>query len=137
MENNECIFCKILNGEIPSSKIYEDENVIAFLDLFPVNKGHSLVVPKAHYENILDTPPEVLEKIVVAVKKVAQAVLKATESNGFNLGVNNGEVAGQVVPHVHFHIMPRFKNDGRSLWKGRNYDEGEMDQFAKKIRNSF
>ncbi|MBW2982133.1 HIT family protein [Candidatus Woesearchaeota archaeon] len=129
----ECIFCKIINGEIPSSKVYENDKVIAFLDIAPVNKGHTLVVPKEHHKDIMDTPDNILAETIKAVKKVAKAVMKATGAEGFNLGVNNGKIAGQLVMHLHFHIMPRFENDGLKLWPGRKYEGNEIDEIAKKI----
>jgi histidine triad (HIT) family protein len=129
----ECIFCKIIKGEIPCSKVYEDDKVIAFLDIGPVNKGHALVVPKEHHKDLLDTPNELLADTIKAVKKIAKAVLKATGTEGFNIGVNNGKIAGQVVMHLHFHIMPRLENDGLKLWPQGKYSEGEIDEIARKI----
>lgn len=131
----DCLFCKIINGELPCRKIYEDERVFAFLDIHPVNPGHTLVVPKEHCENILDASPKVLADIVAAVKKIAPAILRGVGSDGFNLGVNNGVIAGQVVGHLHFHIMPRFKDDGHRLWSGKEYAEGEGEEVAEKIRD--
>lgn len=114
-------------------KVYEDAEITAFLDLHPVNHGHTLVVPKAHYNNILDTPAEVLGKLMVAVQKIAPAVLKAMNADSFNLGVNNGTSAGQVIWHTHFHVMPRYANDGYKLWGFKNYAPGEMEEIGKKI----
>jgi len=132
----DCIFCKIIRGEIPSHQVYEDDKVLAFLDITPVNPGHTLVIPKAHYENLLDLPEEGAKNLIVAVKKIAGAVVAATGAEGFNLGLNNGAVAGQMVGHVHFHIMPRWENDGRKLWLGQAYPEGEAQAIAEKIKNN-
>lgn len=115
-------------------KVYEDEKVLAFLDISPVNPGHTLVVPKEHFENILDTPEEVLSGLIRAVKKIAPAVLKGTGNPAFNLGVNNRPEAGQVVMHVHFHIMPRFSGDGYKLWGSKPYRAGEMEEVGRMIR---
>lgn len=129
----ECLFCKIVKGELPSSKIYEDEDTLAFLDLFPVNKGHSLVIPKEHYENIFDVPAESLSKISSVMKNVADAVKKGINADGISIAQSNGKDAGQIIPHIHFHIMPRFKDDGLKLWPQGKYEEGEMDKFKEDI----
>ena len=129
----ECLFCKIVKGELPSSKIYEDEDTLAFLDLFPVNKGHSLVISKEHYENIFDVPAESLSKISSVMKNVADAVKKGVNADGISIAQSNGKDAGQVIPHIHFHVMPRFKDDGLKLWPQGKYEEGEMDKFKEDI----
>ena len=129
----ECLFCKIVKGELPSSKIYEDEDTLAFLDLFPVNKGHSLVIPKEHYETIFDVPADSLAKISLVMKNVADAVKKGVNADGISIAQSNGKDAGQVIPHIHFHIMPRFKDDGLKLWPQGKYEEGEMDKFKEDI----
>lgn len=132
----DCIFCKIAAGEIPSNKVYEDGDIVAFLDITPVNPGHTLVIPKQHCENLLDLPEEALCALAKAVKKIAPAILTATGAKGFNLGLNNGQAAGQAVNHFHWHIMPRFEGDGHNLWIGRAYPEGEAGKMAEKIRNN-
>ena len=129
----DCIFCKIIRGEIPCSKIYEDKEFLAFLDIKPINKGHVLVIPKVHCKNLLDFPRAEETDLVEFIKKVAAAVIKATKADGFNLGMNNGEAAGQIVHHAHFHIIPRFHNDGLQNWPHKQYAEGEMQQLQKKI----
>jgi histidine triad (HIT) family protein len=108
MEN---IFLKIINREIPANIIYEDDLVIAFLDIVPVNKGHALVVPKKHFVNILDGDPDTLAHMMKISQKVAQAQVKELGAEGFNLVVNNGIAGGQEVMHSHFHIIPRYLND--------------------------
>ena len=131
---DECIFCKIIKGEIPSSKIYESDNVLAFLDIGPVNKGHTLVIPKEHHETLMDIPDELLKELILTVKKVCKAVKQGVNAEGISLGMSNYKAAGQVVPHAHFHIMPRFDNDGLKLWPQGKYEEGEMDIYTKKIK---
>lgn len=131
---DNCIFCKIVKGEIPSTKVYEDDSVLAFLDIKPVNPGHTLVITKQHYENFTHTDPLDLQKLILQVQAVADAVIRALGAEGFNLGLNNGAAAGQLVPHVHFHIMPRFSGDGHQLWHGKPYQLGEMEAVAAKIR---
>ena len=130
----DCLFCKIANGKIPSDIVYEDDNIVAFLDIAPINKGHTLVIPKGHYENFLETDEETLTNLIIAVKKISQAVLKGVSAEGFNLGLNNKRVAGQIIDHVHFHIIPRFTEDGLKLWSGKIYTENEAKQIAKKIK---
>lgn len=116
---NDCIFCKIIKGEISSYKIYEDENVFAFLDINRKTAGHTLVVPKVHCKNILDADKEVLSKVMSAVKLIANHYVDDLGFTGFNLQVNNGESAGQEVPHLHFHILPR----GCEKFKGMQLQE--------------
>jgi len=130
----DCVFCKIIKGEIPSAKVYENDKVIAFLDIHPVSQGHTLVVPKEHFENLLDGGEEILKEIMITIKKVAWAIVKTFDLKGFNVGQNNGRVAGQVVPHLHWHIMPRFPNDDLRLWPSGKYKGEEMGEIAKKIR---
>ena len=108
MEN---IFLKIINREIPAHIIYEDDLVIAFLDIMPVNKGHTLVVPKKHFVNILDGDPDILAHMMKISQKIAQAQVKELGADGFNLIVNNGVAGGQEVMHSHFHVVPRFAGD--------------------------
>ena len=134
--SSDCIFCKIIKGDIPSNKIYEDENGFAFLDIGPVNPGHTLIIPKKHYENIQDMPPEELGKLIVVVQRVGRAVMKGTEVDGYNLNLSNGAVAGQEVPHLHFHIIPRYIGDGHKFWKQESYGEGEAEKMAAKIKNA-
>ncbi len=129
-----CIFCKIVEGEIPSTKIYQGKNTLAFLDIAPVNIGHALVIPKAHFANIYETPEEILSEMMKAAKKIAIAVKSETKADGVNVTMNNDPAAGQVVFHSHIHIIPRLKEDGFGLWHGRRpYREGEASEVAKKI----
>lgn len=130
----ECIFCKIVKGEIPSYKIYEDNKFLAFLDITPINPGHTLVISKEHYPNLLETPDNILSEILVVIKRIAPKILEAVNSKGFNLGLNTNEVSGQVVPHLHFHIMPRFENDGHKLFSGKDLPKEEMLKIQEKIK---
>lgn len=131
----DCIFCKIVKRELPAEVIYEDNYLIALLDIFPVNYGHTLVCPKEHYANLLSTPENVLEKMVVTSKHLAQAVVKSMGADGFNLLVNNGTAAGQEVDHVHLHIMPRNYKDGQKFgFSKKRYSEREMKQVGEAIR---
>lgn len=112
MKNN-CLFCAIAAGEIPSTKVYEDDEVLAFLDTNPASEGHTLVIPKVHSEGLLDTDDEVLKALVLKVKKIAAEVKTKYNADGFNILQNNGEASGQTVKHIHFHIIPRY--DGKPL----------------------
>ena len=128
------LFLKIINGEIPATKVYEDEHVVAFLDIRPVNPGHTLVVPRHQSRNLFDTPDEVLARLAPIVKKVAIGVMEAVGADGINIHINNEPAAGQVVFHMHVHIIPRFENDGRRLWRGSQYKEGEAEKVGTAIR---
>ena len=116
MEN--CIFCKIAAGEIPSNTIYEDDSFRVILDLGPATKGHALVLPKNHYADLFEIPEEVLADAAKVAKKVAGTMKEKLSCDGLNLVQNNGETAGQTVMHFHLHIIPRYANDGQHiLWK--------------------
>lgn len=136
MMDNNCVFCKIVEGELPSCKVYEDNNTLAFMDIGPIIKGHTLVIPKQHYNDVIATPPSVLQQIIVSAQKIAQAQMAALKADGINIVQANGKAAGQVVPHIHFHVIPRFNNDGHSWnWPPRSYkDSNEMQQFAECIK---
>ena len=131
---SDCIFCKIISGELPSHRVYEDDIVLAFLDINPVNPGHTLVIPKQHFADLSDLPEAIAHAMLSVVQKIAPSILSAVESGGYNLGVNNGVAAGQVVFHSHFHIMPRFENDGHALWKGKDMGQDNLRDLAEKIR---
>lgn len=132
---NECLFCKIISGEIPSTKVYEDEHTLAFLDIHPVNIGHTLVIPKKHSANLYETPDETLAQMMAVVKKLSIAIKSAVSADGINIEMNNDPVAGQIIFHTHFHIVPRFSGDGFKHWHGaRDYQDGEDAEIAKKIK---
>lgn len=131
---SDCIFCKIRDGQIPSSKLYEDSHVMAFMDLNPVNKGHALIIPKNHSENTFMAKEEDLSMLLPAAKKVGKAIMDATQADGMNISINNNKAAGQVVFHLHVHLIPRFSDDGYKPWPHKSYEEGEMHSWAEKIR---
>lgn len=131
----DCLFCKIISGEIPCTKVYEDDTVLAFLDIHPVNIGHTLVIPKAHYTNLYETPDETLAHMAVIVKKLSIAIKSAVGADGINIEMNNDHVAGQIIFHTHIHIIPRFSGDGFKHWHGaRDYKEGEVADVRNRIR---
>ncbi len=124
-----------MKWETPSQRVYEDEKYIAFLDINPINFGHTLIIPREHYNSFHETPDEVLGEMIRLTKKIAPAMVKAVGADGYNVGVNTGRAAGQAVDHVHFHLIPRFSDDGLKAWQGRNrYAEGEMGATARKIK---
>jgi len=131
---NDCVFCKIIAGEIPCRKIFENEKVFAFLDIGPVSDGHTLVVPRAHYEKLHECPEEVLAELSNCLGKIAPAVVGAAGTEAYNVLCNNGRAAGQLVEHVHFHIIPRREGDGVfSRWAAYEYEQGKADVIVKKI----
>jgi len=132
----DCLFCKIIDGEIPSMKIYEDENALAFLDINYVNQGHTLVIPKQHSKNIFDIEKESLHKTIEVVKKVSKIIKESLNADGVNIHLNNESDAGQVIFHTHFHIIPRFKNDNIKMWEMKEYKEGEREKLFEEIKNS-
>ncbi|MES2409581.1 MAG: HIT family protein [Patescibacteria group bacterium] len=134
MEN--CIFCKIVKGEIPSFKVYEDENSLAFLDIHPKNQGQTLVIPKEHTENIYGLTDETMARLSLVVKKIAVAVKNGLNSDGVNLLMNNEEAAGQIIFHTHIHVVPRFRNDNFDHGPHIEYKTDEAETVAKKIKNS-
>ena len=136
--STNCIFCKIVAGEIPSTRVYEDADTLAFMDIGPVIKGHTLVIPKQHYDPITKTPVDVLARLMKVVQKVAQAQLNGLKADGVNVLNANGTAAGQQVPHIHFHVVPRFKTDGHHWnWAAKKYDSiEEMKKLAEAIKGA-
>ena len=134
---SDCIFCRIVKGEIPCYKIYEDRNFLAFLDINPINKGHVLVLSKEHYKNIFEIPDEKLSEIIVLIKKLLKTLNKAGFGEEYNIIQNNGKTAGQDIFHIHFHLIPRIKDDHsiNPKWIEKPSDK-EMQKIAEKIRNS-
>ena len=130
---SDCVFCGIAEGEIPSCKVYEDEQVLAYLDINPFAKGHTLVIPKTHSEGLLDSEEETLAAIITRVKKVAAHLKSALPCDGFNILQNNGEAAGQTVKHVHFHIVPRYGNSP-IVFESHAGDMGQLKALADRIR---
>lgn len=131
-----CIFCKIIKGEMPAMKVYEDDDYMAFLDINPSNKGHTLVIPKEHYETFNDLPEDKLFGLTKITQKVSSAIEKATSCHGYNVMVNNYKASGQLVPHVHYHIVPRYQGDGvMGKWKHGKYNEREAEEYTKAIKS--
>ncbi len=132
--DNDCIFCKIIAGELPSARIYESDTIFAFLDINPVAKGHTLIVPKGHYPTLLETPLSLAEPLLQAMRLVAAGLRDVLQCDGFNCLQNNLSAAGQMVFHTHWHIIPRFNNDGLCSWKHIHYrDTDEMQKTAASV----
>jgi histidine triad (HIT) family protein len=133
---NDCLFCKIIAGQIPALKLFENEHVLAFMDIGPVVKGHALVIPKAHHDSLLQTPDEVLAAVIAGVRRIAQAQQEGIGADGVNVHQANGAAAGQVMPHLHFHVIPRFKHDGHHWnWTAHPYaDSSEAAALADRIK---
>lgn len=136
MRADYCIFCKIINGNIPSRKVYEDEDFIAMMDVSPATKGHCLILPKDHYANLFEMPEELAAKALPIAKKVGAHLKEALGCEGLNLVQNNGEVAGQTVHHFHMHLIPRYADGVITdvTWGHTNFSDEEMDQIFTKIR---
>jgi len=130
-----CIFCDILDGKRVGHIIYEDESHVAFLDKYPIDVGHSLVIPREHHEKITDMTSENVGKLFAIVPKIAKAILDATGADAFSLGQNNGKAAKQIIPHVHIHIIPRYNHKGTIWTKRQISDDSELSELAKKTRN--
>jgi len=135
--SQDCVFCKIVAGEIPAEKVYEDPDALAFVDINPLAPGHTLLVPKRHYERVGDAPPDVMAAVGKALPEVSRGVAAATEAEGLNVFISDGRVAGQVIPHVHVHVVPRRAGDGVKLrWAPGSYGEGELAKVAASIRSA-
>jgi len=133
----ETIFQKIIKGEIPSTKIYEDEKVYCILDINPNNLGHTLVISKEVYKDIHDTPDEIMAHMMIVAKKLATAIKNGLGVDGVNIRMNNGEAAGQEIDHVHMHVIPRLVGDGGFGTHVKYKNDAEMAEYAEKIKAAF
>ena len=137
MGKQDCIFCKIAAGEIPSRTIYEDDDFRAILDISPASKGHAIILPKNHAANIYELPDEDASKIFVAAKKVAKAMKASMHCEGLNILQNNGELAGQTVFHLHVHVVPRYQEDKVMFsWEHGEPSATELDETAEMIKKA-
>ncbi len=134
MNDVNCIFCKIANGEIPSQTLYEDDTFRVILDLGPATKGHALILPKSHYRNLYDLPEETAGEAMKLAKKMAIMMSERLGSEGFNLVQNNGDLAGQTVFHFHMHLIPRYRADGQTIgWKPQEVTQEELEAVKEQI----
>ena len=131
----DCLFCDILDGKKDGYFLYEDNTHVAFLDRYPIDVGHSLVLPRKHHEKITDMTPEDVGNIFAFVPKIAKAILEATGADAFSIGQNNGRAAKQIVPHVHIHIIPRYNSKGTVWTKRQIASDDDLSELAKKIRS--
>lgn len=137
MKQDDCIFCKIANGDIPSASVYEDEDFRVILDIAPAAKGHALILSKNHYSNVWELGQKESEKVMALAAKISAAQKKALGCDGINLLQNNGEAAGQSVFHFHMHLIPRYENDGVEIpWKTLSYEEGEIEKVCASIKEN-
>ncbi len=130
----DCIFCKIVRKEIPASIVHEDDVSLAFLDIRPTSEGHVLVIPKAHFDGFATTPPDVLSALMPIVQRVAVAATAAVGAPAFNIGVNTGKEAGQVVFHTHIHVIPRKTDDGLEMWHGKELPKERMEEILAAVQ---
>ena len=130
-----CLFCDILDGKKNGHFLYEDDSHVAFLDKYPIDVGHTLVIPRKHHEKITDMTSEDVGIIFALVPKIAKAILDATNADAFSIGQNNGRAAKQIVPHVHIHIIPRYNNKGTVWTKRQISNDNDLSELAKKIRS--
>ncbi len=126
---SDCIFCKIVAGQLPSTKVYEDDDFLVFMDINPVTRGHCLLIPKAHYENLFAMPEDLLQGLIARAQTVGAAAVKALEARGLNLLQSNGRAANQIIDHFHMHLIPRWSEDELKFaaWELR---PGDMDDIA-------
>ena len=135
MKNENCIFCKIAAGEIPSASIYEDDDFRVILDIEPASKGHALILPKEHYANLYELPEELAAKVLIVAKKVIASMTEIVGCDGYNVLQNNGEVAGQTVFHFHMHLIPRYKDDDVTIgWKHGELTEELKAEILSKMK---
>ena len=134
MAVENCIFCKIAAGEIPSKTIYEDEDFKVILDLGPATKGHALIIPKSHADNLFELPEGIASKVMVLAKKLGTQMKENLKADGLNLLQNNGEAAGQTVMHFHLHLIPRYENDGQHITgDSKEVTQEELEEIRKII----
>ena len=132
----DCIFCRIAAGELPAERVLETPLILAFLDIAPVNYGHTLVIPKAHHQNLLELPDALWAEMGQVCRRVAQALRATLSAQGFNIGMNNFAAAGQVVFHAHLHVIPRYYTDGLQLFPQASYKPGDMEKTGEQLRRA-
>jgi histidine triad (HIT) family protein len=137
MSADDCLFCKMVAGKVTVTKIYEDEVILSFLDIGPISDGHTLVIPKQHFEKLHECPAELLGQVFTRIGKIAGSIVAAMNSDGYNLLCNNGRAAGQLIEHLHFHIIPRNTGDGVfNRWPSFKYESGKIEEIAGVIRKN-
>lgn len=135
MKKDDCIFCKLANGQIPTNTVYEDEDFRAILDMGPATKGHTLIIPKEHADNLYELPDDTVGKAMKLAKKLGERMVERLEADGLNIVQNNGETAGQTVMHFHIHVIPRYKDDGQKIgWKPGSPSKEELESLCNKLK---
>ena len=135
MKDQNCIFCKLANGEIPTNKIYEDDDFTVIMDASPATKGHSLILPKEHYANLYEIPDEIAAKVFPLAKKLVSHMTEVLKCDGFNVLQNNGETAGQTVFHFHMHLIPRYEGKEQILtWSNETFSDEEMKEICSSLK---
>lgn len=135
MKKEDCIFCKLANGDIPTRSIYEDEDFKVILDASPATKGHALILPKHHADNLYELEDATASKVLVLAKKLITSMTKKLNCQGFNVVQNNGATAGQTVLHFHMHLIPRYEGDGQKiLWQPQSFDDQTMDEIRDLLK---
>jgi histidine triad (HIT) family protein len=132
----DCIFCRIVAGDLPAARVLETAGVLAFLDIAPVHYGHTLIIPKQHYPTLLELPDDIWQEMGQASRRVAQALSTILFAQGFNICMNNFEAAGQVVFHAHLHVVPRYFSDGLHLFPQESYRPGDLEKTAVQLRQA-
>jgi histidine triad (HIT) family protein len=135
MKDDNCIFCKLANGDIPTNKIYEDDDFTVIMDASPATKGHALILPKEHYKNLYEMPDDLLEKVMPLAKKLATHMTEVLHCDGFNIVQNNNEIAGQTVFHFHVHLIPRYEGGTEILgWDHQSFTDEEMAEIRDSLK---
>lgn len=133
----DCVFCQIISGKIPAERILEDDRILAILDINPLRPGHTLLLPKSHHETLIDLPEETLNQLTNKAQMIARGLLKAGETEGYNLFANNHKCSGQAIPHFHYHLVPRRTGDGiKFQWNTGTYGADEMKEWGTRIREA-
>lgn len=136
-DNSDCIFCRIVRKDLPCSVVFEDEVILAFMDIGPLAEGHLLVIPKPHFENVSDLPADLMAAVAAHFPRLGRALKAVTGATGFNILANEGKAAGQEVGHVHFHLIPRAAEDGLGYrWNPTKYPPGRMDELAERYNTA-
>ncbi len=131
----DCVFCKVINNELPSHRIFENKNILVIMDIMPLNDGHLLVMPKTHYETILDIPVDLAGEIMMISKKMARHIQTVLHSEGISMLQNNFQAAGQVIPHFHMHLIPRNSNDGvRLFWSSKEVEPEHLSRLEERLK---
>ena len=135
--NPDCVFCKIIDGQLPCCEIYQDEQILAFLDIGPLSDGHTLIIPKLHVDRLENCPPDIVAAMAKHFGHIAKAIIDTVAAPDYNLLSNNGSSAGQVVGHLHFHIIPRSPGDGLfKRWIAKKYPPGRIEQLQQDIKSN-